>query len=474
MRAHCFFAFRMQVRSRHSQSSVILCRHLTGASAAGTSGAAAATNGANSTKSFLQRVLPVGVTSGSLLVACGLAVVYEVNIRRKLDEDVDEVAEVLKPMPDVKRGGAPPTSSSSGEAASDEDSDIGVGFLDRRGVKHINLVDLLHRVFVLGGIFLPVVALWFPWWYLSPCVVEYIQDPSERKLIYDEQTGKVEIVDEGISPLSGGAGGAPVLPGTGNAAHDSPPSIGAPNAKTPNADPNPIAAETTSGTETGYGTAGFPTSTTSAAPAGGPRLRQQTSTISAISKAKEKGAITEEELQENQQRRLRWCKVLRHALEQAGPVFIKWGQWASTRYDLFPIELCDELNRLTQNSPAHSMADTEEILTRNFGPDVLEFLKLEPEPVASGSIGQVYRARVHVGAWRAKEMRKGLKNAGYDVVGAEGGAAGSGTADPNNYVVNVAVKVQHPRLERVMDLDFAILETLSRFTDSICSWYRRS
>lgn len=33
-------------------------------------------------------------------------------------------------------------------------------------------------------------------------------------------------------------------------------------------------------------------------------------------------------------------------LNYSGPAFIKWGQWASTRPDIFPADICDELSRL--------------------------------------------------------------------------------------------------------------------------------
>ncbi|CAD7925833.1 unnamed protein product [Amoebophrya sp. A120] len=426
-----------------------------------------------------------GVTSASVL-ALGGTVFYEVYARQKYSSDVDEVAEVLQPVvlrtnssrrnqvpvggaisgsttkdttPGQKSEGATSDVDDTGQknkapsskrrenktgtsgAASDsstasaatvqpaapptEDADISTGFLDRR-VKHLNFFELCQRIWTLGRIFLPVVALWVPWWYLAPCQVEYIQDPQERKLLYDKETGKVEILD---------------TPTTTSVARSE----------------APTAEEV--------------------AQLAKPRLKDP------------KSRLSESDLQRNQERRLQWCKRLRAALEQAGPVFIKWGQWASTRYDLFPVELCDELNRLTQNSPAHTMAETEEILKRNFGNNVLEYLQLEPEPVASGSIGQVYRAQVRVGEYRSKQVQAGLENAGFKGAGGTESVvlgetkhqlatttektSGAPVVD-RNYVVNVAVKVQHPRLERVMDLDFAILEKLSRFTDTVCNWYFES
>ena len=40
---------------------------------------------------------------------------------------------------------------------------------------------------------------------------------------------------------------------------------------------------------------------------------------------------------------LKYYEQVRQTLERAGPVYIKWGQWGSSRYDLLPMPLCDEL-----------------------------------------------------------------------------------------------------------------------------------
>ncbi|CAD7969104.1 unnamed protein product [Amoebophrya sp. A25] len=125
-----------------------------------------------------------------------------------------------------------------------------------------------------------------------------------------------------------------------------------------------------------------------------------------------------------------WFQRLRVCLERAGPVFIKWGQWSSTRYDLFPFPLCEELHKLTQNAPSHSAEETNAILEKNFGSEIHSLLQLEAAPLASGSIGQVYRAQ--------------LRDVG-----------------------EVVVKVQHPKLDEVMATDFRLLSVLSRATDGV-------
>jgi aarF domain-containing kinase len=82
--------------------------------------------------------------------------------------------------------------------------------------------------------------------------------------------------------------------------------------------------------------------------------------------------------------------LLRRTLERCGPVGIKWGQWASTRYDLFEDDLCDELHKLTNSAPAHSIAHTRAVVAADFGCELSDlFATFEDKPMASGSIGQV-------------------------------------------------------------------------------------
>lgn len=49
-----------------------------------------------------------------------------------------------------------------------------------------------------------------------------------------------------------------------------------------------------------------------------------------------------------------WLRWMRYTLESCGPAFIKWGQWASTRRDLFPLDVSNELRKLQTESPAHT------------------------------------------------------------------------------------------------------------------------
>ena len=84
----------------------------------------------------------------------------------------------------------------------------------------------------------------------------------------------------------------------------------------------------------------------------------------------------------------------------SGPAFIKWGQWAATRRDVFPPDLCQELSKLHTQAPVHSLHFTQTAIRRAFGASVTDLFEgFEAEPIASGSIAQVYRARLsHRGA----------------------------------------------------------------------------
>lgn len=98
--------------------------------------------------------------------------------------------------------------------------------------------------------------------------------------------------------------------------------------------------------------------------------------------------------------------MYRKTLEMSGPAFIKWGQWAATRRDVFPPDLCKELAKLHTQAPVHSRRFTQTAIRRALGAEVEDlFDGFEAEPIASGSIAQVYRARL---------SRRGALHTGLD------------------------------------------------------------
>ncbi|HWX04061.1 ubiquinone biosynthesis regulatory protein kinase UbiB [Collimonas sp.] len=102
---------------------------------------------------------------------------------------------------------------------------------------------------------------------------------------------------------------------------------------------------------------------------------------------------------------------LRMALEELGPIFVKFGQVLSTRRDLLPGDMVDELARLQDRVPPFSselaIAQIEKSLKAH--PDDL-FASFEREPVASASIAQVHFATLKDGKEVAvKVLRPGMK-----------------------------------------------------------------
>jgi len=104
---------------------------------------------------------------------------------------------------------------------------------------------------------------------------------------------------------------------------------------------------------------------------------------------------------------------LRRALEELGPIFVKFGQLLSTRRDLMPPDIADELALLQDRVPpfASDLAVAE--ITRALGspPDQL-FGSFQREPVASASVAQVHFATLKDGTEVAvKVLRPGILRA---------------------------------------------------------------
>jgi len=86
---------------------------------------------------------------------------------------------------------------------------------------------------------------------------------------------------------------------------------------------------------------------------------------------------------------------LRLAIEELGPIFIKFGQMLSTRRDLLGDEIADELEKLLDRVPPFPLAEAREIVTAQIGLPLEEvFESFDDEVLASASIAQVYAARL--------------------------------------------------------------------------------
>jgi predicted unusual protein kinase regulating ubiquinone biosynthesis (AarF/ABC1/UbiB family) len=134
--------------------------------------------------------------------------------------------------------------------------------------------------------------------------------------------------------------------------------------------------------------------------------------------------------------REQWMQLLRWTLEQAGPAFIKWGQWGSTRPDMFPRDLCQALEALQSNAPSHAPAFSVAAVEAAFQRPIKElFTVWEQQPIASGSIAQIHRARLSPQAAAQCQL-------------------------PANTLV--AVKVRHPGVGVLMARDFVLMERAAK------------
>ncbi|KFK35680.1 hypothetical protein AALP_AA4G023200 [Arabis alpina] len=141
-----------------------------------------------------------------------------------------------------------------------------------------------------------------------------------------------------------------------------------------------------------------------------------------------------------------WLELVHRTLERAGPAFIKWGQWAATRPDLFPKDLCSQLSKLHSDAPQHSFAHTKKTIEKAFGRKLSEiFEEFEEVPVASGSIAQVHRASLR-----------------YQYPGSKSKSS------------LVAVKVRHPGVGESIRRDFVIINLVAKISTLVpaLKWLR--
>jgi len=89
---------------------------------------------------------------------------------------------------------------------------------------------------------------------------------------------------------------------------------------------------------------------------------------------------------------------LRLAIEELGPIFIKFGQMMATRRDLFGDEITDELEKLLDRVPPFPLAQARAIIEQQLGMPLSQaFRHFDDAEIASASIAQVYAAELHDG-----------------------------------------------------------------------------
>ncbi len=103
---------------------------------------------------------------------------------------------------------------------------------------------------------------------------------------------------------------------------------------------------------------------------------------------------------------------LRLALERLGPLYVKFGQVLSTRRDLLPPDVAQELALLQDRVPPFPGEDAERMVEKALGRPISEiFTRFDTQPVASASIAQVHFAELKDGRQVAvKVLRPGMLN----------------------------------------------------------------
>ena len=104
---------------------------------------------------------------------------------------------------------------------------------------------------------------------------------------------------------------------------------------------------------------------------------------------------------------------IRRTLEDLGPIYIKFGQILSTRRDLLPDDIAEELVKLQDNVPPFPAEQSRAIVEKALGGPVEDiFARFETTPMASASIAQVHAATLHSGEEVVvKVVRPGIEKA---------------------------------------------------------------
>jgi ubiquinone biosynthesis protein len=101
------------------------------------------------------------------------------------------------------------------------------------------------------------------------------------------------------------------------------------------------------------------------------------------------------------------ARRFRKALEDLGPTFVKFGQVLSTRPDLIPPSVIEELALLQENVRPFPSEQVFRVMTEEFGRPPSElFAEFDPTPQAAGSLAQVHRAKSHDGRALAVKVRR--------------------------------------------------------------------
>lgn len=170
-----------------------------------------------------------------------------------------------------------------------------------------------------------------------------------------------------------------------------------------------------------------------------------------------------------------WFKYLRWTAEMAGASFIKLGQWAASRTDIFPKEMCDELSGLHSDAKPHSFYQTKAILSKSFGMPFEEiFDEFNEKPLGVGAIAQVYLAKLSEKAIsKAKQQEEDSRvklSLGESPKERHQFFENLVVTQPSSTISSkqeVAIKVLHPNVEVKINRDLKIMRTFAAIINSI-------
>ena len=155
---------------------------------------------------------------------------------------------------------------------------------------------------------------------------------------------------------------------------------------------------------------------------------------------------------------------LRLALEELGPIFVKFGQAVSTRRDLLPNDVAEELAKLQDRVPPFPGSIAREIVERAYGKRVDEvFASFDETPLAAASIAQVHVARLYTAPTVATPAAAATQHATTDLDANAGALEGK----------EVIVKVLRPGMREVIQRDLEVLYALAGLADRYWSEGRR-
>jgi ubiquinone biosynthesis protein len=126
---------------------------------------------------------------------------------------------------------------------------------------------------------------------------------------------------------------------------------------------------------------------------------------------------------------------IREALERLGPIFVKFGQVLSTRRDLMPLDIADELALLQDRVPPFSSEIAIATIERSFNKKLSDiFVSFDHEPIASASIAQVHFAVIK---------------------------------DRTGKIRDVAVKVLRPNMLKAIEKDLSLMRMMAGWVDGL-------